>query len=96
MVNDDMELVAVITYLTNMVLEVNLMSTNSKEWWIDMRATHYVFYDKIRFNTYKEVEDGKKLYLGNAATADIKGVGDVILKMTSGKEVKLRDVLYVP
>ena len=53
-------------------------------------------HDKSVFNTYKEVEDGEKLYMGNAATADIKGVGDVILKMTSGKEVKLRDVLYVP
>ncbi|GJW83391.1 hypothetical protein Tco_0156536 [Tanacetum coccineum] len=33
---------------------------------------------------------------GNSATADIKGEGDVILKMTSEKELKLTKVLYVP
>nr|GEW90621.1 60S ribosomal protein L23a [Tanacetum cinerariifolium] len=33
---------------------------------------------------------------GNSATADIKGEGDVILKMTSEKELKLTNVLYVP
>ncbi|GJY48754.1 hypothetical protein Tco_0438710, partial [Tanacetum coccineum] len=32
---------------------------------------------------------------GNSATADIKGEGDVILKMTSEKELKLTNFLYV-
>lgn len=34
--------------------------------------------------------------MGNAATSKIKGSGTVILKMTSGKEVTLKNVLYVP
>ncbi|KAL7606706.1 hypothetical protein Lser_V15G16201 [Lactuca serriola] len=68
MVNDNMELVAMITDLTAMVSEVNLMNTNSKEWWINTRATRHVCHDKSVFNTYKEVEDGEKLYMGNAAT----------------------------
>ncbi|GKD20359.1 hypothetical protein Tco_1222062 [Tanacetum coccineum] len=42
------------------------------------------------------VDNGQKLYMGNSATADIKGEGDVILKMTSEKELKLTNVLYVP
>nr|GEX45025.1 zinc finger, CCHC-type [Tanacetum cinerariifolium] len=33
-----------------------------------------------------------KLYMGNSVTADIKGEGDVILKMTSKKKVKLTNV----
>ncbi|GJV61684.1 retrotransposon protein, putative, ty1-copia subclass [Tanacetum coccineum] len=33
-----------------------------------------------------------KLYMGNSATVDIKGEGDVILKMTSEKELKLTNV----
>ncbi|GJU25639.1 retrotransposon protein, putative, ty1-copia subclass [Tanacetum coccineum] len=41
------------------------------------------------------VDNGQKLYMGNSATADIKGEGDVILKMTSEKELKLTNVLYV-
>ena len=38
----------------------------------------------------------KKLYMGNAATAYINGVGVVVHKMTSGKDVEIKDVLYVP
>nr|GEV05737.1 ferredoxin C 1, chloroplastic [Tanacetum cinerariifolium] len=38
------------------------------------------------------VDNGEKLYMGNSATVDIKGEGDVILKMTSEKELKLTNV----
>ncbi|GJX73502.1 retrovirus-related pol polyprotein from transposon TNT 1-94 [Tanacetum coccineum] len=41
------------------------------------------------------VDNGEKLYMGNPAAADIKGEGDVILKMTFKKELKLTNVLYV-
>ncbi|GJY66131.1 pol polyprotein [Tanacetum coccineum] len=41
------------------------------------------------------VDNGEKLYTGNSATADIKGEGDVILKMTFEKELKLTNVFYV-
>ncbi|GKF43663.1 hypothetical protein Tco_0130215, partial [Tanacetum coccineum] len=44
----------------------------------------------------RAVDNGQKLFMGNSATADIKGEGDVILKMTSEKELKLTNVLYVP
>nr|GEX84369.1 putative polyprotein [Tanacetum cinerariifolium] len=39
------------------------------------------------------VDNGHKLYMGNSATADIKGEGDVVLKMTFEKELKLTNVL---
>ncbi|GJW51718.1 probable BOI-related E3 ubiquitin-protein ligase 3 [Tanacetum coccineum] len=42
------------------------------------------------------VEHDRTVYGPNSATADIKGEGDVILKMTSEKELKLTNVLYVP
>nr|GEV31143.1 peroxidase 72 [Tanacetum cinerariifolium] len=42
------------------------------------------------------VDNEEKLYMGNTATTDIKGEGDVILKMASKKELKLTNVLYVP
>ncbi|GJR67774.1 pol polyprotein [Tanacetum coccineum] len=47
------------------------------------------------FHSFRAVENGEKLYMGNSATADIKGEGDVILKMTSEKELKVTNVLYV-
>lgn len=45
---------------------------------------------------FKTAEDGEKLFMGNSATAVIKGSGRVVLKMTSGKELTLKDVLFVP
>nr|GEX39806.1 Pol polyprotein [Tanacetum cinerariifolium] len=43
----------------------------------------------------RAVDNGQNLYMGNSAIADIKGEGDVALKMTSEKELKLMNVLYV-
>ncbi|KAJ0519959.1 putative RNA-directed DNA polymerase [Helianthus annuus] len=96
MVDDDgMPLVAMISDLTAMAKEVNLVGNEPKGWWVDTGATRHVCPDRTLFNTFKEVV-GEKLYMGNAATADIKGEGDVILKWTSGKELTLKNVLYVP
>nr|GEZ65562.1 retrotransposon protein, putative, Ty1-copia subclass [Tanacetum cinerariifolium] len=50
---------------------------------------------KSMFHSFKAIDNGPKLYMGNYATADIKGEGDVVLKMTSEKELKLTNVLYV-
>ena len=83
-------------HLTAVVSEVNLVGANPKEWWIDTGATKHVCSDKAMFSVFKEVEDGDKVFMGNSATSEIKGQGNVVLKMTSGKELTLQDVLYVP
>ena len=36
------------------------------------------------------------MFMGNFATSDIQGQGKVVLKMTYGKELTLKNVLYVP
>nr|GEW21822.1 Pol polyprotein [Tanacetum cinerariifolium] len=69
-------------------------SSNSG-WWVDTGATRHVCANKCMFHSFRAVDNGEKLYMGNFATADIKGEGDVILKMTSKKELKLTNVLYV-
>ncbi|GKC96973.1 hypothetical protein Tco_1162415, partial [Tanacetum coccineum] len=68
MVNDNIDMIAMVFDVIAMISEVNLVA----------------------------VDNAEKLYMGNSATADIKGKGDVILKMTSEKELKLTNVLYVP
>ncbi|GKD70691.1 hypothetical protein Tco_1324781, partial [Tanacetum coccineum] len=65
---DDVELVAMVSDLTAMISEVNLVGSNASEWWVDT---------------------------GNSATSEIKGEGGVVLKMTSRKELKLKNVLFV-
>ncbi|KAI3811289.1 hypothetical protein L1987_21010 [Smallanthus sonchifolius] len=97
MVDDDsMPLVAMITEALEMIAEVNIAGDKPQSWYVDMGATRHVCGDKNLFNTFTEVKGDPKLYMGNKATADIKGEGDVILKMTSGKELTLSNTLYVP
>ena len=82
--------------LSAVVSEVNMVDSNPKKWWLDTGATHYVCSDRTVFADLVPLETGEKLYMGNSATSEIKGQGTVFLKMTSGKEVKLHNVLYVP
>lgn len=96
MVNDNMDMIAMVSDVIAMISEVNLVGSNNREWWVDTGATRHVCADKSMFHSFRAVNNGDKLYMGNSATADIKGEGDVILKMTSEKELKLTNVLYVP
>ncbi len=82
---DGMPLVAMITEQSALVEEVNMVGGNPQGWFVDTGATRHVCGDKALFSTFKDMTGEDKLYMGNKATADIKGEGDVILKMTSGK-----------
>ncbi|GJW99868.1 retrovirus-related pol polyprotein from transposon TNT 1-94 [Tanacetum coccineum] len=95
MVNDDVDMIAMVYDVCAMISEVNLVGTNHGGWWIDTGATRHVCDDKSMFHSFRAIDNGQKLYMGNSATADIKGEGDVVLKMTSKKELKLTNVLYV-
>ncbi|GJV22577.1 pol polyprotein [Tanacetum coccineum] len=96
MVDENVDMIAMVSDVCAMISEVNLVGTNNSGWWIDTGATRHVCADKSMFHSFRAVDNGQKLYMGNSATADIKGEGDVILKMTSEKELKLTNVLYVP
>ncbi|KAL0342825.1 UNVERIFIED_CONTAM: Retrovirus-related Pol polyprotein from transposon TNT 1-94 [Sesamum calycinum] len=80
--------------LSAVVFEVNLVD-NPREWWIDTGATRRICSDKEMFSTYTSI-NGRKLFMGNSATSNIVGIGNKVLKMTSGKELTLIDVLHVP
>ncbi|GJV62109.1 retrovirus-related pol polyprotein from transposon TNT 1-94 [Tanacetum coccineum] len=95
MVNDNMDMIAMVSDVIAMISEVNLVGSNNSGWWVDTGVTRHVCADKSMFHSFRAVDNGEKLYMGNSATADIKGEGDVILKMTSEKELKLTNVLYV-
>ncbi|GJU65137.1 retrovirus-related pol polyprotein from transposon TNT 1-94 [Tanacetum coccineum] len=95
MVDDNVDMIAMVSDVCAMISEDNLVGTNHGDWWIDTGATRHVCADKSMFHSFRAVDNGQKLYMGNSATADIKGEGDVILKMTSEKELKLTNVLYV-
>ncbi|CAM8926303.1 unnamed protein product [Rhodiola kirilowii] len=82
--------------LVAVISQLNLADSNPKEWWLDTGATHHICSDKNAFSELKLTESGEKVYMGNSATSEVKGKGSVILKMTSGKELRLTNVSYVP
>ena len=48
------------------------------------------------FTTFGLVSNGEKLFMENSTTSIVEGKCKVVLKMTSGKELTLNDVLFVP
>ena len=81
--------------LSAMVSEVNFVGSNPKEWWIDTGATRHVCSSKEMFTSFEPL-DGEKVFMGNSASSAVEGQGKVLLKMTSGKQLTLNNVLYVP
>uniref|UniRef100_A0A2N9F9L9 Integrase catalytic domain-containing protein n=1 Tax=Fagus sylvatica TaxID=28930 RepID=A0A2N9F9L9_FAGSY len=77
------------------VSEINLVK-NTNEWWVDTGATRHICSDKKMFSTYQSVGYGEQLFMGNSSTSKVEGKGKVVLKMSSGKELTLNDVLHVP
>ncbi|KAL0419207.1 UNVERIFIED_CONTAM: hypothetical protein Sradi_1334200 [Sesamum radiatum] len=80
--------------LSVLVFEANLVD-NPREWWIDTGTTRHIYSDKEMFSTYILI-NRRTLFMGNSTTSNIVGIGNVVLKMTSGKELTLIDVLHVP
>ena len=72
------------------------MGFNPKKWWIDTGATRHVCSNKKMFSTFEPTETREKVYMRNSVTSKIKGQENVVLKMTSGKELTLTKILYVP
>ncbi|GKD66649.1 hypothetical protein Tco_1308757 [Tanacetum coccineum] len=94
MLNDNLDVIVMMSGVIAMISEVNLVGSNNSNWWVDTRATRHVCDDKSMFHSFRSVDNGEKLYMGNSTTADIKREGDVILKMTSEKALKLTNVFY--
>ena len=82
--------------LSAIVSKVNFIGSNTKEWWVDTGATRHVSSDKKMFSSYQTIDNGEQLFMGNSSSSKVKGQGKVVLKMTSGKELTLNDVLHVP
>ena len=75
--------------------EYNLVG-NPKEIWIDSAATRHVCAIKGMFSSYALAGLEEELHMGNSSTSKIEGTGNILLKMTSGKTLTLKNVLHVP
>ena len=45
--------------LSAVVSEVNFIGSNTKDWWVDTRATRHVFSDKKIFSSYQSIDNGE-------------------------------------
>ena len=59
--------------LTIIIIEVNLVGSDLKEWWIGTGATRHLWSDKKMFSTFEPTETGEKVYMGNCTSFEIKG-----------------------
>ena len=78
-----------------MVTEITILE-GLGGWWIDFGATRHVYYNKTWFKTYTILDEKKKIILGDSHTIEVVGIGEVLLKFTSRREVTLKDVFHVP
>lgn len=58
---------------------------------MDTRATHHVCSKNKMFSTYNLVGNGGKIFMGNSSTSKIEGIGKVVLKITTGRFLTLKD-----
>lgn len=79
-----------------MVTEVNTIEVNSKDWWYDTGATTHICINKNMFSTYKKCNAEERLLMSNTDSSIIEGCGKVKLALTSGQEIILKNVKYVP
>ena len=77
------------------VSEINVIHGKVPGWWYDTCATVHVCYEKSIFKTYREIDDGKEIQMGNEGKSKVFGKGNVELAFTSGKKVTLTNVLHV-
>ena len=77
------------------MFEMNLVK-NTNDWWVDTGATRHICSDNKMFSTYQSVGYVEQLFMRNSSTSKVEGKGKVVLKMSSGKELTLNDVLHVP
>ncbi|GJT16247.1 hypothetical protein Tco_0874953 [Tanacetum coccineum] len=58
--------------------------------------TKYICNSRRMFVSYQKVNELEPMFMGNGTSSKIKGKGKVILKLTSGKDLVLSNVLHVP
>ena len=80
----------------SLISEAFYVQDDEVAWWIDSGANRHVCKDRHWFKTYKASDDDTVLHIGNESTAPIVGRGLVVLELSSGKSLELRNVLHVP
>nr|GEV96475.1 ribonuclease H-like domain-containing protein [Tanacetum cinerariifolium] len=65
MVNDDVDMITMVSDVCAMISKVNLVGINHGGWWMDTGETRHTCADKSLFHSFKAIDNGKKLYMGD-------------------------------
>ncbi|GJR96163.1 retrovirus-related pol polyprotein from transposon TNT 1-94 [Tanacetum coccineum] len=74
----------------------SFLTTNVVDWWYDTGCTKHICNSRRMFVSYQKVNELEPMFMGNGTSSKIEGKGKVILKLTSGKDLVLSNVLHVP
>ncbi|KAI5312170.1 hypothetical protein L3X38_041343 [Prunus dulcis] len=97
----------ILSALSDDLYDVYQDTKNAKTLWDELEAEYGIedagidCFTISNFNNYMMVENktnssGGSVTLGNDTVAQVRGIGEVELKMTSGKTLTLKDVRHVP
>ncbi|GJZ88331.1 zinc finger, CCHC-type containing protein [Tanacetum coccineum] len=79
-------------YYVTYVSEAYFVQDDDVAWWVNSGATVHVCKDRSWFKTYKSLNDGSILHMGNESTALVLGRGCVDLRFSSEKIVSFFNV----
>ena len=65
-------------------------------WWVDSGTMRHVCKYKSLFKFIKAAHEGTVVYMGNATTGNVFGIGSIELMFTSDKKLILTNTYYVP
>ncbi|GJU14938.1 retrotransposon protein, putative, ty1-copia subclass [Tanacetum coccineum] len=97
MVNDDVDMIAIVSDVCAMISEVNLVGTNHGGWWIDTGATRHVCADKSMFHSFRAVDNGQggKVIRKNLVSGWLLNKFGFRLVFESDKFVLSKNQMYV-
>ncbi|GJW21007.1 hypothetical protein Tco_0031629 [Tanacetum coccineum] len=82
-------------YYVTYVSEAYFVQDDDVAWWVELGAIAHACKDRCWFNTYKLLNDGSILHMGNESTALVHRRGFVDLRFSFGKIVSLFNILHV-
>ncbi|KAL2632873.1 hypothetical protein R1flu_004352 [Riccia fluitans] len=71
-------------------------SDQDHSWVVDTGATDHMACKREYFHTYEPLHSPKFVYLGDNSVHPMVGIGNVVVKLSSGEKVTIEQVYHVP
>ncbi|GJX21865.1 hypothetical protein Tco_0226310 [Tanacetum coccineum] len=82
-VNDNMDMIAMVYDVIVMIFEVNLVGSKKSSWWVDTGETRHVCVDKSMFHSFRAVDNGESNVHGRHSQLLISWAKEMLNRYTS-------------